>query len=121
MDSENEYIEISSTRILISFGIIMFSVAILCSEFFKSSDIEFKLDPSLQINTQYSSSQSDKININTADKEELIKLKGVGKVVAGNIIEYRESHGGFSNIHELLNVKGIGNKFFEEIKDIICV
>lgn len=61
------------------------------------------------------------ININTADKEELMTLDGIGEVIAERIIEYREEHGGFSSIEEIMNVKGIGEKRYENIKDHICV
>lgn len=61
------------------------------------------------------------ININTAPLEELIKLSGVGEIIGARIIEYRESAGGFGTIEEITEVKGIGEKTFEKIKDYICV
>lgn len=60
------------------------------------------------------------ININTADAEELMKLKGVGEKTAAKIIEYREQHH-FEKPEDIMNVKGIGEKKFEDIKDNICV
>lgn len=60
-----------------------------------------------------------KININTASLQELQKLPGIGVVKASRIIEYRETYGGFKNIDEILNVKGIGPKTFEDIKEKI--
>ncbi len=61
------------------------------------------------------------VNINTADEEELIKLPGIGKNKAHAIIEYRTDNEGFSNIEEIMNVKGIGEKIFEQIKSNITV
>ena len=62
------------------------------------------------------------ININTASAEEMEEnLPKVGNVIAGRIIDYRESHGGFKSIDEIMEVSGIGDKVFEEIKDKICV
>ena len=60
------------------------------------------------------------ININTASKEELKELKGVGDTLANNIIEYR-SHTKFESIEDILNVSGIGDAKFEAIREYICV
>lgn len=61
------------------------------------------------------------ININTADKETLMKLYGIGEVKAAAIIEYREKNGLFKNTEEIKNVKGIGEATFSKIKDRIIV
>lgn len=61
-----------------------------------------------------------KININTASESELVGLNGVGEVTAKAIIEYRENKK-FESIEEIMEVKGIGAKKFEKIKDEICV
>ena len=67
-------------------------------------------------------SSSGLININTASAEELKEnLPRVGNVIAARIIDYREYHGGFKSIDEIMEVSGIGDKIFEEIKDKICV
>ena len=60
------------------------------------------------------------ININTAGADELMKLKGVGEKTAEKIIEYRE-RAPFESIEDIMNVSGIGEKKFEDIKDMICV
>ena len=56
------------------------------------------------------------IDINTATKADFIKIKGIGEKKAEKIIAYRTEHGKFSNIDELKNVKGIGNKIVNIIK-----
>lgn len=61
------------------------------------------------------------LNINTASYDELILLDGIGEVLAGNIIGYRNSNGGFRNIEEILNVNGIGEKTFSAIRNHIYV
>ena len=65
--------------------------------------------------------KSKKININTASQAELESLKGIGPATAKNIIRYREEYGGFSSIEEIKNVKRIGDKIFDKIKEDICV
>lgn len=63
-----------------------------------------------------SDSSNKLVNINTASLEELQKIPGVGEQKAKSIIEYRNSSGKFKNIDEILNVNGIGDKLYEQIK-----
>lgn len=63
----------------------------------------------------------DKVNINQASPADLEKLKGVGKVLAGRIVEYRLSKGRFSSVDGIKDVKGIGEELFNKIKDEISV
>ena len=63
----------------------------------------------------------NKININTADLSELDSLPGFGQVTAQKIIEYRQEHTKFNSIEELMNIKGIGEKKFNNVKDYIYV
>ena len=60
------------------------------------------------------------ININTATKEELMQLSGIGESRALSIIAYREKNGGFKKISDIMNVAGIKEAAFEKIKDSIC-
>ena len=62
-----------------------------------------------------------KININTASFEQLKTLSGIGDVKARAIIDYREANGGFASIEELVNVKGIGSKTLDNLRDRITV
>ena len=64
---------------------------------------------------------SSKININLATAEELIDLPGIGEVRAQRIIEYREKHGFFTDITEIMDVSGIGTGIFNQIKDLITI
>ena len=61
------------------------------------------------------------VNINLGTMEELIKLKGVGPVLAHRIIEYRLKHGSFNTKEEIKRVSGIGPKTFDAIKDYIVL
>lgn len=79
------------------------------------------LQSSASENVNSNNLQSGTININTASKEDLMKLNGVGEAKAALIINFRESNGGFKNITDLMQIKGIKQKFFDKIKDNICV
>jgi len=58
----------------------------------------------------------EKLNINTASEEGLVKLKHIGPVLAKRIIDYREQYGPFAYLEDLKNVRGIGEKTYEKIK-----
>jgi competence protein ComEA len=64
---------------------------------------------------------SQKININTATISQLDTLPGIGEATANKIVKYREENKKFNSIEEIKNVNGIGDKKFEEIKDLICI
>ena len=62
-----------------------------------------------------------KINLNTATKEELMTLKGIGEAKAADIIRYREEQGPFQTVEEVMNISGIKEAAFEKIKNDITV
>ena len=61
------------------------------------------------------------VNINTAAVTELTQLDGIGESKAAAIVEYREKHGGFATVDELLNVPGIGEKTLANIRRQITI
>jgi len=65
--------------------------------------------------------KSSKVNINTADVKELDTLPGIGEATANKIIQHREDNGKFKSIGDIKNVNGIGEKKFDNIKDLISV
>ena len=71
-------------------------------------------------NKEVSSQESSKININTATIEELDTLPGVGEATANKIVNHRSENGEFKTVEEINNVNGIGDKKFENIKELIC-
>jgi len=68
-----------------------------------------------------SSKKEGKVQINTASKEELEKITGIGSRKAESILKYREEHGPFQKIEDLLEIDGIGTKSLEKIKDQIII
>ena len=71
--------------------------------------------------TGSSEASSRLININQASAEELKTLPGIGDQIANNIIEHRQKYGPFRSKEELKNVNGIGEKKYEQIKELISV
>ena len=62
-----------------------------------------------------------KVNINTAGKDELDSLPGIGEKKAELIIEYRTKNGKFKSLKDIVNVKGIGEKTFEKLEPLITI
>ena len=61
------------------------------------------------------------INVNTADATQLEELPGIGEVLAGAIVQYREEHGPFASVDQLDEVSGIGPATLENIRDLVTV
>lgn len=74
----------------------------------------------MESTTSSNSKDSSKVDINNCDKEALLSLPGIGEVIAGRIIEYREINK-FKTIEDIKSVSGIGDKKFEGIKELITV
>lgn len=64
---------------------------------------------------------SGRVNINTATREELMTLKGIGEARAEDIIRFREKQGYFQTVEDIMKVPGIKDAAFEKIKDEITV
>lgn len=65
--------------------------------------------------------ESEKVNINTATREELMTLPGIGETKAESIIAYRQQYGMFGSVEELMKVEGIKTGVFDKVKDKITV
>lgn len=82
-------------------------------------DQKLSMQHSSHSNVSKSSAMTDssgQIHLNQANLDELQKLKGIGEKKAQAIVEYRQKNGGFKNIDEFKNVKGIGPAIFEKNK-----
>ena len=66
------------------------------------------------------SAAGKKININQASAKEMVNLPRIGAKVADRIVEYRQAHGSFSKVEDLMEVKGIGEKLFTQLKPYLA-
>ena len=63
---------------------------------------------------------AEKINVNRDSAEEIAQLPGIGPVLAGRIVEYREARGDFVSLEELLKVEGLGEGKLAALRDFAC-
>ena len=63
----------------------------------------------------------EKVNINTADMEQLMHLPGVGEGTAKKIIDYRKSNGQFKTLDQLKLIPGIGEKKYKKMEDMLTI
>jgi len=87
----------------------------------RQSALPLSTFPAIVISPSSIESEEGKININTATKEDLITLPGIGESKASSILEFREKYGKFEDVSELSYVPGIGKKLLESINDYISV
>jgi competence ComEA-like helix-hairpin-helix protein len=87
----------------------------------KQELLDFSVDKSSGSTTENKELLEKSININTADIELFMKLPGIGIKTAEKILELRNQRGGFSELSELLEVKGIGEVKFGRIKKYIYI
>lgn len=64
---------------------------------------------------------NDPIDLNRATAQELVQLPGVGETIAKRIVDFREEHGPFKRVEDLMKVKGIGEKSLEKIRPYIRI
>jgi competence protein ComEA len=75
-----------------------------------------------QASAQTEQKESDgRVNLNTADADELMSLPGIGEAKAMSILSYREERGSFSSIEDIMNITGIKEGVYSKIKDYITV
>jgi competence protein ComEA len=89
-------------------------------QIFIPNELEPSLEPFLSL-PNLAPTTTSKININTASAVRLETLPGIGPSLAKKIVEYREAHGPYVKLDDLLNVSGIGPAKLEGIKDLITV
>ena len=87
----------------------------------KQELLDFSVDKSSVSSEDKFVLQEQSINLNTADIEQFISLPGIGVKTAEKIILFRNKIGGFDNIEQLMEVKGIGEAKFNSIKKYVFV
>lgn len=103
-------------------------LAVLCvAVLTSSSEAQEKAAPgkavpgkAVSTGTEAASSESP-LNVNNASAEQLEALPGIGASMAARIIEYRQKHGPFKRLEDLMNVRGIGEKNFQKLKPLITI
>jgi comEA protein len=75
----------------------------------------------LGVMSTVSAETGKKIDLNAASQRQLESLPGIGPALADRIVKHREKNGNFKRIEELMNVKGIGEKKFLRLRDLIAV
>ena len=75
----------------------------------------------IAIETLVSDAESYRLDINSATQSQLQELPGIGEVIAGRIVEYREINGPFQRVDDLRNVEGIGEKKLDAIIELVTV
>jgi len=98
--------------------ILMVSLGLL---FFTMAFVGFSYAGLVELDAPEQTVLEGKLNINTADIDELTMLPGIGVVTAGRIIEYRKEKGNFKSIDEIINVKGIGEKKLKMIQGHLAI
>ena len=84
--------------------------------------VPFRQDPDSSENlTEPAPVEGGQIRINTASRSELESLPGIGPVLAERIVAYRQAHGMFTSVDDLLNVSGIGAKKLADIREMITL
>ena len=78
-------------------------------------------DVRILIPTFVDAEPESKIDLNHASAAELESLPGIGPVLAGRIVDYREEHGSFRNVEGLSEVSGIGTSVVERIADLLTL
>lgn len=110
------------------YGILTLAVMVAFTAFFSSSSEDLRMLRSfdgsyenIMLAPENNVEGGSLININTATIHGLTRINGIGETTARAIVEYREAHGGFKSVGELLNINGIGGKTLENIRRFVTV
>jgi len=125
-------------RLLISVALVFFAIILLYSLFF-SQPVKLYSIAATQHSAEISQEEagqsavassvaraaktdaSSQIDLNSATKDDLMGIDGIGEVLASRIVEYRDAHGAFKSVSELMNVEGIGDAKLEALLQVLYV
>ncbi len=117
MSSKKYELILIALAFLISAGIVLYQVA----ESPQMSPVTTVKAEYETVSDEYNETNAQKVNINSAGRELLMSLYGIGEDRAQAIIDYRSNNGSFRDISEIMEVEGISEKVYEQIKDDITV
>ncbi|WOY90057.1 helix-hairpin-helix domain-containing protein [Ligilactobacillus murinus] len=78
-------------------------------------------DPQTSLTANAADVNGSKVNLNTATKEQLMQVDGIGDKKATKIIEYRQQHGSFKQLSELKDISGIGDKTYQKLSKSLTI
>lgn len=114
--------KLTAQRIIICLGLLICGTCLLWITLNENADRSEAVTAKQVLTTIITVTvKNNKININRANKDELMSLPEIGEAKAEEIIRYRNDHGDFSDIEQITDVYGIGEQIFENIKNQICV
>ena len=115
-------VKISKTeKILLGITAIFLLGVMLCFFLSSAGGEEAGYTVTTQRQTDWQLTEPEKIDLNTADAEELQTLDGIGEILAGRIIARRESAGPYRTVEDLLEVEGIGQATLERFRHQVCI
>ena len=100
---------------------LMLTLAVLIIAVNLSALVVFGIIPKKDDSDEFADSRAVMVNINTATISELTVLDGIGYNRAEDIVNYRQRHGDFKSIRDIMNVPGIGEGIFNDIRNQIYV
>lgn len=101
---------------------VEFSEKIQITEILSSDTVETTLEITEEIQTELTEQEIQfPINLNTANKEQLMQINGIGEVTAEKIIEYRNQNGYFYSLYQLTEIDGIGEVKYEKFRSFLYI
>ena len=106
--------KVSKFSIAVTAVLLLITTAVLCIKLFPLPGVDSQVNPRNEPDIRL-------VNINTASADELDSLPGIGPSLANAIIEHRQEHSDFKSTREIIDVPGIGEKLYNNIRDKITV
>lgn len=111
-------------RIMQNLSMLVMTIAIVIQIFGNCEDMRNpppEIEPVAAFTVDIPELENGLININTANLHQFWSIDGIGETKARAIIKYRDEHGDFASVDDLVNVSGIGEKTLERIRKYLTV